>query len=161
MTRFAVASVVALASQVGLTACRSVEPDLPLPPLPPCLFRPDIPSDFPPPDCGVLVGHLVVDGEVAARYVTMVLWASQTIYSSNTDTVSADGIFTLDIIRLFRVQTPTTPDTVSIGVRVYRSPEAFRVHELPIATPLVRVLFTPLGMLADTTRANLEVQIKP
>lgn len=136
-------------------SCGTVEPE-PVA-LIACQVREGNLGEFPPSDCGVIKGSLLVDGQLGkGRAVRL----SGDRYSSSFDTVKADGSFLLRVHRNWRNGPPPVPDTVTLGLRVLPSP-ARNDWTSPLAVVDVVVTFAPLGVIVDTTRIRVEVTTDP
>jgi hypothetical protein len=139
----------------ALAACDSTSPKDP----PPCLAPV---FEFEPTDCAVLAGRLMGPvGALAAHGVLVdsVVPLVGLAYSSDVVRTSTDGLMILTVYRVTRLTAPTQPDTATIEIKVFTDPATAVAGRPPDARGFVRLLFTPTGSVADTTRVDVSIGI--
>ncbi len=119
-------------------------------------------GEFPPTDCAFLVGQAVSQTGVPLAGLTVraesIAPQLGYVYASAPTTTADGGAFELIIHRLRRVQVPISPDTVTLGIKVYAGPTS-SVGAVPLTEVGVRLRFGPMGRRVDTTRGELRIAL--
>ena len=80
------------------------------------------------------------------------------IYASDTTaTVAGDGSFSILVFRLSRVTPPTTPDTATVELKTYETPEP-KAGDIPTARAAVLMHFAGLGKTVTPTIVDLRFE---
>lgn len=115
-------------------------------------------GEFPPTDCAFLVGRALSEGGtplagMGIRVDSLVPPVGYA-YSSSATTTDAAGSFQLLIFRINRLRAPDSPDTATVGIKVYAEPVP-PPGRVPLSQAWLKLHFAPLGQRVDTTRADL------
>lgn len=111
-------------------------------------------GEFIPSDCALLRGIARAEnGQPLAGIpirVDSVIRGVAYVYASNTATTSSDGSFTLEVSRIARLRPPTTPDTATVELKTYGTPNP-KAGGNPIARAPVLMHFAEVGKVVVLT----------
>ena len=138
--------VVRVVAAIAITSCGSSDPqDPPVVQVDRC---PEPAGEFGPTDCALLRGVARAEnGQPLAGMpirVDSVIRLVAYVYASNTVTTAPDGSFTLLVSRLSRLRQPTTPDTATVELKTYGTPDP-KAGGTPTARAPVLMHFAELG----------------
>jgi hypothetical protein len=111
-------------------------------------------GEFGPTDCAIV--HGIVRSETGQPLANVPIRVDSVIrlvayvYASNTATTAADGSFRLEVSRASRVKPPTVPDTATVELKTYGTPNP-KAGETPTARAPVLMYFAELGQPVKPT----------
>ena len=112
-------------------------------------------GEFIPSDCALLRGIARAEngqplaGGIPIR-VDSVIRGVAYIYASNTAWTAPDGSFTLEVSRIARLRPPTTPDTATVELKTYGTPNP-KAGGTPTARAPVLMYFAVVGHVVMAT----------
>lgn len=147
--RFVIAGVAAV---IVIAGCGSSDPqEPPLQKVDRCTLPQ---GEFIPSDCALLRSIARAEnGQPLAGIpirVDSVIRGVAYVYASNTATTASDGSFTLEVSRIARLRPPTTPDTATVELKTYGTPNP-KAGGTPTARAPILMHFAEVGKVVVPT----------